>query len=285
MNTTRLITFLLVAAGIAAACNSGVSDSSLIGTWTNDDDLAITLTIVPNPGTNPAFTGTLVGTLATPDVFGMTLAVDVQRDALDKPELLVPSLAAMGFRDILCEGCNVTGPTMQCTNALAYEALDGGVQRAYGRSCNWTRTSAPDGGVVGLPPVPTDGGTDGPALATCQSVTATSLCAAASCPSETVPCGDGLCPTDAVCVDGACACAVGFQPACCSGEVCPEGGCSFCADNYGCFPVEPVGCADGVAGARGICSCADGTPIPFSCGTPGTCEQLCAGHQASGDGG
>jgi hypothetical protein len=261
----RALSFSM-ALGLAAAagCQSSAADGQLVGTWTNDTDPRTVLTLAENLGSpltpQPAFMGSVVGALLSPSSPGRLL-IDVRRDALGRPVLLIPSFSAQGDEDILCQGCEVSGGRMSCTDAIATttDALGGVV--TLGITCQWTQTSAP---------------------VSCASVRFSGACPLASCPSWTGPrCGGGLCPAASVCTSASsCQCEPGVQLACCDGTACPPTGCESCEGgsmNLGCGPSPPIGCGDDVAGSMGVCVCDTGQEVTFPCGTLGTCEQLCSG--------
>jgi hypothetical protein len=269
MGPKRALPFLVATIGVVMACQSGVPDSELLGTWTNDQDSAITMTLVDNNGSDPDYVGKLTGTLETPDNPSQTYGIDVRRDALDKPFFVIVADTSTTLKDIVCQGCNVTGDHMSCADALAELDLDTGIVK-IGRSCKWTRTSAPSN------------------AAGCSSVTVSQGCAIPGCPASTVSCAGGTCPPNSTCVSGnACQCNAGLEQRCCNGEECPSGECNSCPSDYwGCGAALPVGCSDSLTAASGTCECSNGPSVPFLCGTNSTCEQLCSGSGGGGaDGG
>jgi hypothetical protein len=142
MKAARSTSFFVVASGIAVACNSGVADSDLVGVWTNDDNRAIKLTLHETQGSAGATsdsTGTVAGTLTTPDAPTKPFAIDVRRDALDKPFMVITFFSSQGNKDILCQGCDVADGHMHCASALATIISTSGSETPLGRSCNWTR--------------------------------------------------------------------------------------------------------------------------------------------------
>jgi hypothetical protein len=182
---------------------------------------------------------------------------------------VVVGYAPKGYRDLVCAGCDVSGNHMTCADQLVTSAANNTGSK-LGRSCHWTRTSAPS------------------TAAACNSVIVSQVCAIPGCPASTVSCNGGTCPPNSTCVSGSsCQCDTGYEQMCCSGAECPSGDCNSCPNNYwGCAVAPPVGCGDALAGASGTCECSSGPALSFACGTNSTCEQLCSGGGGGGaDGG